>query len=167
MVPVRLPRLRLVSATAGIVVLLAGTFAPWLISGTTSRNVYGAAGAGERLLRLDPPAATAVAALPFVGLAFALAMLLWLAGRTTAAAVSMLVLDVVATAAACAALAAPRTGPVHAVAIGPIVTLCGALINVAAILSPAIRRVLRARSARSPATAAASVAEFPRLKDDT
>lgn len=158
--------LRLVAATAGIVVLLAATFAPWVVSGATSRNVYGGAGAGERLLRLDAPAAAAVRALPFVGLAFALAMLLWLAGRTTVAAALMLVLDVAAITAAVAALSAPRTGPVHAVVIGPIVTICGALITMAAILSPAILHVLRARSARLPA-ASGPPAPHPHPKDDT
>lgn len=162
----RVRGLRPVTAAAGIVVLLGATFAPWVVSGATSRNAYGAAGAGERLLRLDAPVAAAVRALPFVGLAFALAMLLWLAGRADVAAGLMLVLDVAAITAAVAALSAPRTGPVHAVAIGPIVMICGALITMAAILPPTILRVLRAWSARSPATSGPP-ARHPHPKDDT
>ncbi len=160
-------RLRLGAATAGIVVVVGATFAPWIASGTTNRSLYGAAGAGQRLLRLGGPAVAALAALPFVGLAFAAAMLLWLAGRTTAAAVSMVVLDVAGAAVAAATLVAPRSGPVHAVAVGPIILICGALINLAAILSAAIPRAVRARGARSRDTYAGSAPAFPLLEDQT
>ncbi len=151
-------RLSHVGAAAGIVVVLGATFAPWIASGTTTRSLYGAAGAGEQLLRLSAPAAAAVAALPFVGLAFAVAILLWLAGRAAAAAVLMLVLDVAAIAAGAVTLPAPRTGPVHAVAIGPVLLICGALINLAAILSAA-------RGARSRATHADAPSTVSRPKD--
>lgn len=140
--------------------MLAATFAPWIASGTTTRSLYGATGAGKQILRLTGPAAAAVAGLPFVGLAFAVAILLWLAGRAAAAAVLLVVLDVAAIAAGAGTLFAPRTGPVHAVAIGPLLLICGALINLAAILSAL-------RGARLRATRARAVSTVPRLKDTT
>ncbi len=53
------------SAALGAVVMTAGTFAPWLASGTSERNLYSSAGVVQRLAGLGRAIGFALDALPF------------------------------------------------------------------------------------------------------
>ena len=117
-------RVPAVIAASGLVLLVVGTFLPWLRSGTVDRNSYQAAAvAGEFL---GAPAFRLWLGVPLLG---ALCVALFVLGLArTAATVTALF----ATAAAVVAvLATVRTGGSSAVSVspsGPATTLIGAVI---------------------------------------
>jgi hypothetical protein len=74
----------LVVLTSAGVLLLAGTFLPWLHSGSTSRSSYALIGLVDRLdVAPDGPAATLIGAWPFVPLLVTTAVVLAWWGRST------------------------------------------------------------------------------------
>lgn len=67
--------------TGGIVVMLIGTFLPWLRSGRISRNSYELAGVGARRLQAADWVEAPLRAWPFLGLLWAVALVLMILGR--------------------------------------------------------------------------------------
>jgi hypothetical protein len=134
--PVPLPvRSRLATGglgLAGLGVLVLGTFLPWLRSGQVSRNSYQTGGALQRLLSLPGPLQTAVSVWPFVGLACAATVALFAIGLHRSAAAASLLTAAAAAVISIAALTVSGSGLVAPVRLGPIVTLLGAILVVAA-----------------------------------
>lgn len=120
---------------AGLLVLVAGTFLPWLRSGRTSRNSYATDGAVRRLLDVSGAAEAALRAWPFVSLLCAAAVAAVLLGRVLVGAGLAVVAALPAGAVAGWALAAPNRGLLHAATIGPAVTLAGTIIVAVGVLA--------------------------------
>ena len=113
-------------------VLVAGTFLPWLRSGRVSRNSYQASGALQRLLALRGPLAVALSAWPFLALTAAVVVGLFAVGlRRTAAALGAFV-AILAGGVAVAALRVGSRSLVAPATVGPQVTLFGAIFVVIA-----------------------------------
>jgi hypothetical protein len=123
-----------VGTVFGTVVMLAGTFAPWLASGTSERNLYGSAGLVQRLAGLGQPAGLALDALPLTGLYAIAAGVAYVMGRRRIAAGAIALLAVVFAGIALAALSHRRSGDIRLLAVGPSVTLTGALLCLATLL---------------------------------
>ena len=137
-----------VTVAVGTVVMTAGTFAPWLASGASERNLYSSAGLVQRLAGLGRPVGIALDVLPLTGLYGIAAGVAYVTGRRRIAAGAIALLAVVLAGIAWAALAHRRAGEVHLLAVGPSVTLGGALICLAALLTAAGRRLRSARASR-------------------
>ncbi len=132
----------LAGVAAGAVLLLAGTFAPWLQSGQSRRNSYQAAGLLQRLTGLHGgPAGVALDAWPLLAFSCGLLALLFALGARRVAAVVSLVVALGTGAVAVLVLRAPAAGGIQVVLTGPILTLCGA--GVAALASAALLASLR------------------------
>jgi hypothetical protein len=120
---------------AGVVVLVIGTFLPWLRSGRTERNSYASDAAFRRLLDVHGAVAALLHAWPFVGLAGALGAALVLVGWLRVGA------GLAAVTAACAggvaiwALTREASGLIRPATIGPVVTLSGAILTCLAVLA--------------------------------
>ncbi len=136
----RLPA-ALAGVAAGAVLLLAGTFAPWLQSGRSRRNSYQAAGVLQRLTGLHGPAGVALDAWPLLAFGCGLLALLFALGARRVAAVVSLAVAVGTGAVAVLVLRAPAAGGIQVVRTGPIMTLCGA--GVAALATAALLASLR------------------------
>lgn len=132
---------RPVAATVGcigLVVLVAGTFLPWLRSGAAVRNSYQTVGIGRRLTVLGEGVFNVVtAAWPAVGIAAALCAALYVLGARRSASVATLLLAVVAgTVATLAMVVLPGSeSAIRVIAVGPMVTLAGAILAVVGALS--------------------------------
>ncbi len=114
----------------GVALLLAGTFLPWLYSGTNAKNSYQLAGAGQRRLALPSWAEAVLGGWPFLGPIWAVLAVLFLLGlRRTSAALSILLAAVIGLmAVAVIALTAGLAGTYVSGALsGPIVTTIGVL----------------------------------------
>ncbi len=122
-------------AALGAAVMTAGTFAPWLASGASNRNLYRSAGLVERLAGLGRPVGLALDALPLTGLYCVAAGVAYVMGRRRIAAGAIALLAVVFAGIASAALANRRPGAVHLRAVGPSLTLAGALLCLGALLA--------------------------------
>ena len=126
---------RLSMVCLGLVVVVIGTFLPWLRSGSVDRNSYAVGGAVRRLLPVHGAAEAALSAWPFVGLLCATAIGLILFGLVrTGAAVAA------ATALVCAVVSAwvlttSGQGVIRRAALGPSTTLAGAVITVLAVIT--------------------------------
>jgi membrane associated rhomboid family serine protease len=134
----RQPIVAAVLGGAGLVVLVAGTFLPWLRSGEVVRNSYQTVGIGRRLTLLeDGVLGVLTAAWPAVGIAAALCAALYVIGARRSAAVATLLLTVVAgTVATLAMVVLPGSeSTIRVIAVGPIVTLVGAILAVVGALS--------------------------------
>ena len=114
----------------GVLVLLAGTFLPWLVSGRARRNSYAGAGVLQRLLGVHGAAGTALSAWPFLGLWFAACALVALLGARRLAAALAVVGALTVGALAIAVLNAPARFGVSPSGYGPGVTLIGAVLAV-------------------------------------
>lgn len=131
-------------AGAGVVVLVIGTFLPWLRSGAAERNSYQAGGVIQRLIAPHGPLRLLLAVWPSVALVCAVAAAGYTIGfRRSALALASLA-SVAAGAVSIVALnAAPR--PYASVTIsGPAVTLAGATL----VLAGAATAVLISSAAR-------------------
>ncbi len=131
----------------GAAVMTAGTFAPWLASGASSRNLYRSAGLVERLAGLGRPVGLALDALPLTGMYCVAAGVAYVMGRRRIAAGAIALLAVVFGGIASAALANRRPGAVHLLAVGPSLTLAGAALCLAALCAAAgqLRHAAQAR----------------------
>jgi hypothetical protein len=124
---------------AGLILVLVGTFCPWLRSGTVSRSSYAASGALRRLLGARGPLGTVLRAWPFLGLAAAVAAALLVVGLTRAGAGLAVLVAFAAAAVAGWALSVGGSGLVRPAPIGPAVTIAGAALTVAAAAPCLIR----------------------------
>ncbi len=131
-----------------VVVLLTGTFLPWVRSGRVTRNSYEVAGVGLRRLDVAPWLEAVLQAWPFLGPLWAVVVVLAVLGRRrTAVAVALVLAVLTAVVAAGGVYLALRfdAAAFGGVITGPVVTLVGALgVVVAAVL-------LRRRRGTSPA----------------
>jgi hypothetical protein len=117
----------------GALVLVTGTFLPWLSSGTALRNSYQAMAVARRLTPLgDGATGVALSAWPAVGGITAGCLVLYAVGLRRSAAVGMSLLSVVtgAVATATVVLLPPGEFTVRAVLLGPVVTVTGAVLAV-------------------------------------
>ncbi len=113
-----------------MVVLVAGTFLPWVRSGRVSRNSYELAGVGVRRLDAGPWIEGALQAWPFLGPLWAVVVVLMVLRRRRSAAVASLVLAVpTGLVALCGVVLAVRfdAPTIGGVWPGPAVTLVGAV----------------------------------------
>ncbi|HEX4705557.1 MAG TPA: hypothetical protein VH352_25770 [Pseudonocardiaceae bacterium] len=134
-------------ATAGLAVLVTGTFLPWLRSGSVLRDSYQSAGAVRDLVGgLNAQVSALLAGWPAVIPCCAVSVAGYALGlRRSAAILGLVVAVTVGTAAGLVAVqttgAAALVGPVT---IGPVVTLVGATI----VLIGTITVVICPRAAR-------------------
>jgi hypothetical protein len=128
----------------GLVVLVIGTFLPWLESGRARRNSYQTGGALKRLLGLRGLPEAAVSAWPLVALVCAAVVAIFAVGLRRSAALLALLTALATGAVAVAALLVDGDSFVRPVNLGPIVTLVGATaVLVAATLLLISARMLR------------------------
>jgi hypothetical protein len=143
-------RLRLIPPAVGLAGLaaeLAGTFLPWVRSGSATRNSYAAGGALRRLL--SPPGAldALLAAWPALAVVCAAAVASWLlGGRVLAGALSGLA-AVAGGAAALTTFGISGTSYAKPVLEGPAVTLIGATVVALAAVWPVVE-IFRDREKR-------------------
>lgn len=116
------------SGTVGLVVLVVGTFLPWLGSGTAERNSYAAGGAVRRLLTLSRPLHDMLGAWPAVGLLATVAVAVALLGHPAVGLTLGTAVAVVGGGCAAAVLTVPGNRYAHVVREGPLTTLCGAML---------------------------------------
>jgi hypothetical protein len=133
-----------VLGVTGLVVLVVGTFLPWLDSGRARRNSYETGGALKRLLGLRGLAEAAVSAWPLIGLMCAAVVAIFAVGLRRSAALLALLTAIPTGAVAVAALLVDGNSFVRPVDLGPIVTLVGATaVLIAATLLLMSVRTLR------------------------
>jgi hypothetical protein len=121
-------------AAAGLVVLVLGTFLPWLRSGSVLRDSYQSAGALRDLVGgLNAPAGALLGAWTVIVPCCAVCVAGYAVGlRRTAAVLGVLVSLVVGTAAGVVRVQVGATDAVVGpVTTGPLVTLVGATITLA------------------------------------
>lgn len=119
----------------GLVLIVIGTFLPWLRSGRVLRNSYETDGAIRRLLAPDGLARGALSVWPAVSLACAAVVALYLFGARSSALALAVLTSLVAAAVGTGALTAPRVGSLSVEASGPACTVAGtALVLLAATL---------------------------------
>lgn len=132
------PRSRLLApalAGAGLVVLLIGTFLPWLRSGGALRNSYQADGVIRRLLAPNGPAGALLTAWPLVGACCAVAAAGYALGlRRTALALAAVTAVAAGAVAVPALILAPRSYA-SVIAGGPAVTLAGSALVLAGVVT--------------------------------
>jgi hypothetical protein len=112
--------------STGLMVLVVGTFLPWLDSGRARRNSYETGGALKRLLGLTGPAEAAVSAWPLVALVCAAVVAIFAVGLRRSAALLALPTALATGAVAVAALRVDGNRFIRPVSLGPVVTLVGA-----------------------------------------
>lgn len=127
------PALVAVPGAVGLVLVVIGTFLPWLRSGRRLRNSYETDGAIRRLLEPEGLAHTALSIWPAVSLACAGAIALYVFGLRVLAVVLALLIALTAGAVAIGALSAPSIHSVAVAATGPVTTLCGAGLILTAV----------------------------------
>jgi uncharacterized membrane protein len=132
----------------GLLVLVVGTFLPWLRSGRSTRNSYQTGGAVRRLIGTSGLIDHLLALWPVVGLACAAAAAVFLFGLPTVGTVLAGLSAMAAGAAAVGALATTATSYAQVAVIGPIVTLIGATLVALAVLLRALAAVAVPRSVR-------------------
>jgi uncharacterized membrane protein len=130
----------------GLVVLVLGTFLPWLQSGRTTRNSYETGGAIRRLIGTTGLVDYLFVLWPLVGIACAAAVALFLFGLRTLGALVAGLAALAAGAAGIGALAATANSYAQVVIIGPVVTLIGATLVALAVLLRALVAVAVPRS---------------------
>jgi uncharacterized membrane protein YjjP (DUF1212 family) len=133
-------RLAAALGAVGLVLIVVGTFLPWLHSGRATHNSYQADGAGQRLLAVSGPTHTLLAAWPFVGLICALVVVLFGLGWAGWAAAAGAVVAIGTAAVAVGALTVRRTTFAAPAALGPGITLSGGIVVVIAATLMLFRR---------------------------
>lgn len=122
-----------VVGAVGAVVLVVGTFLPWLGSGAALRNSYQAMAVARRVTPLgDGAVGSALAGWPAIGGITAVGLALWVVGlrRTAAVVVGSLAVVVGTVAMAIVVLLPVGEFTVRAVVVGPAVTVTGAFLAV-------------------------------------
>lgn len=133
---------------SGLIVIVLGTFLPWLRSGRDHRDSYQAGGALRRLMGTTGLIDDLLALWPLVGLACAAAVALYLVGARTIAAALAAVSALCAGAAGVGALATTANSYAQVAVIGPAVTLTGVTLVTLAVLLRALSAVAAPRSPR-------------------
>jgi hypothetical protein len=123
-------RIAVGAAASGVVLLVVGTFLPWLESGSVSRTSYQAAGALRSLVHTDGPARLVLHAWPFVSAAAAVAVALLVLGQRLFGAIVTALAGLAAGTVAIATLAAPANGLIRPATVGPLVTLLGSAVAI-------------------------------------
>lgn len=139
------PLIAQVLGGVGLATSVAGTFLPWLTSGTVDRSSYASFGVLRRLVGFHGVAAWLVRFWPALALAYAVVVVVAIAGFVRSAAALGFVLASWAAAVSSAALTSAPMAGVRVYALGPVVTATGsAMVMLAVILtlvSPAHRRI--------------------------
>jgi hypothetical protein len=129
----------------GLVLIVVGTFLPWLRSGRVLRNSYETDGAIRRLLAPDGLAHGALAVWPAVSLSCAAVIALYMLGARATGLALAVVTSLVATAVSIGALTAPRLGSLSVATTGPAVTAAGSFL---VLLAATLRFVIFVRDDR-------------------
>lgn len=117
---------------AGLVTVLAGTFLPWLRSGGVLRNSYTSFGLLRRLIGFHGLAEALLRGWPLLGAVAAAVVLIALGGWHRTAAGLAVAVAAWSAAVAGGALARSPVGTVRVDAVGPSVTVLGAIATVTA-----------------------------------
>ena len=118
---------------AGLVLVVIGIFLFWFRSGRRLRNSYETDGAICCLLEPEGIAHIVLSVWPVVSLACAVAIALYVFGLRVPAVVLALLIALTAGAVAVGALSAPTIHSVAVAATGPVTTLCGVALILAAV----------------------------------
>lgn len=137
-----------VAMCAGLLIVVLGTFLPWLVSGSVDRNSYAADGLMRNLLNLHGAADGLSSAWPFLALLCALAAAVLLFGLSALGAGVAVVPAFAGAAVAVAALVRGSSGVLHPALAGPLVTLLGAAVVLIAVVSSLVAHASRRRSLR-------------------
>jgi hypothetical protein len=141
-----------VSGLVGLLVVVTGTFLPWLTSGGVQRNSYAVLGIVRRLAFLDGgPAATAISLWPLIGTIAMVPVIAGIVRWWRTAAITTLLFGLLTGLGAAAVLAV--AGGHEAVGIslsasGPTVTVAGAAL---AVVGAVLLLLARRRSRPAPA----------------
>lgn len=119
---------------AGLAAIVAGTFLPWLRSGTVDRNSYRAGDMLRRIEQLPTALGFLMDVWPFLSLACAGAAALVLLRIDRAALTAAGVCAVVAGTTSAVVLVRGSSGLVRAVPTGPLLTLTGSVLTFATVL---------------------------------
>ena len=119
---------------AGLAAIVAGTFLPWLRSGTVERNSYRAGDVLRRIEQLPSALHFLMDVWPFLSLVCAAAAALALLGIDRAALTLAGLCAVVAGTTSAVVLLRGSQGLVRAVSTGPLVTLVGSVLIFATVL---------------------------------
>jgi uncharacterized membrane protein len=130
----------------GLVVVLIGTFLPWLHSGAATRNSYQTGGAVRRLIGTTGFVDDLLRLWPLVAVACAAAAALYLVGLRPLGTLLAGLSAVAAGAASIGALATTATSYAQVSLVGPVVTLIGATLVALAVLLRAFAAVAVPRS---------------------
>lgn len=124
-------------ATAGLIVLVIGTFLPWLRSGDVLRDSYQSVGALHELVSgLNTTAGALLSAWPIVIPCCAVCVAGYALGlRRSAAVLGVILSAIVGTAAGVVAVQSGAESVVGPASTGPIVTLAGATIMLAGTIT--------------------------------
>lgn len=147
-------RLAAASGAVGIVLLVVGTFLPWLRSGRATRNSYEATGVVRRLIHPPGVLDDLFRVWPLLGVLCALAVASYLVGLRIVGLVLATVAAIAAGSAAIGALEAHTNAYASVTDTGPGVTIAGAaivLISVVAHLVAGERPAAYGRSHHDPA----------------
>lgn len=125
----------------GLVMIVIGSFLPWLRSGRTSRNSYQAGGVARRLIGTSGLVDQLLALWPLVGLGCAAAAALFLVGLRTLATLLSAIVALGAGIGSVGALATTATSYAEVAVVGPAVTLSGATLVALAVLFRALSAV--------------------------
>jgi hypothetical protein len=125
----------------GLLVIVIGTFLPWLQSGTTSRNSYQTGGAVRRLIGTTGLVDDVLRLWPLVAVACAAAAVLYLVGLQALGTLLAGLSAMAAGAASIGALATTATSYAQVSLVGPVVTLVGATLVALAVLLHAFAAV--------------------------
>jgi hypothetical protein len=112
----------------GLGVILAGTFLPWLHSGTSDRNSYQAGGVARRVLAVPGWLSSVMVVWPFIGLLCAAVVALYAVQLSRSAAVLALAIGAGAIVVSVAVLTIRGSTAVSPASIGPAATIVGACI---------------------------------------
>lgn len=135
---------------AGLAAIVAGTFLPWLRSGTVDRNSYSAGDVLRRIEQLPSALGFLMDVWPFLSLACAAAAALALLRIDLAALAVAGVCAVVAGTTSAMVLVRGSSGLVRAVSTGPLVTLIGSVLVFVTVLVSATRIQLGVRRRAYP-----------------
>lgn len=137
----------------GIVVLVVGTFLPWLRSGRISRNSYELAGVGVRRLQAADWVEAPLRAWPFLGPLWAVVLVLMILTRPRVAGWVAVVLSTVTGLVALGGLflvVRLDSAMLSGVVIGPLLTAAGAVVVLAASVAILQRKSLPGATNRLP-----------------
>lgn len=137
------------TGAAGAVLLVAGTFLPWLASGAALRNSYQAMAVARRLTPLgDGAVGVVLAGWPALGGITAACLVLYVLGlrRIAAVAISLLAVAIGTIATLMVVLLPPGDFTVRAVVVGPVVTMTGVVLAVVGAVTTLASAANRASS---------------------